>query len=462
MSKVSWIYMIHEQRKNEFDRIESRFSGAGSAGGRTFRKKSASAFLSFIFSIIHRILEISLSLFFIIIFTFPLAFYKLLSKIITGKKVFERAEVYGAGGNPLKVLFFRSERYYIRNATLFLYVLSGKLRLVGIGVEKFGSRQDAPENAYLMRDKPGIFSLWFIRESGKIGHEGKTGTEWEYVFRRRLVGDIVLMLKSIPAALMRTENSAFHPEISLFGIKFRNMRMSEALELIENSIRKKERKKIYFVNPDCFNKTFSDDAYSSVLKNGDVVFPDGSGLNLACKIIKKPLLENVNGTDMFPFLCRLSAEKKYSIYLLGAKPGIADAVKKNSEASYPGIVIAGARDGYFDMQKDSKSVIAEINRLDPDILFVAFGAPVQEKWISSNFGQIKARVCIGVGGLFDFYSGRIPRAPKWMREFGLEWIFRLMQEPVRMWKRYIIGNPLFVLRVIQWKAFMEDSDENRR
>lgn len=454
--------MTQEQRENEFKRIESRFSSSGASNGHAFRKKTASALFSLIFKAIYRILELSASLAFIAFFTLPIALYKLLSKIFTGKNIFEHAEIYGAGGVPLKVSFFRSERYYVRNATLFIYVLSGDIRLVGIGIEKFGSRQDAPENAYLMRDKPGIFSLWFIRESGKIGHEGKIGTEWEYMFRRNIARDMSLILRSLPSALMRAGDSTFHPEISLFGIRFRNMRMSEAVELIEDTIINKIRKKIFFINPDCLNKTFSDDEYSSILKQGDVVLPDGSGLNLACKIIGKPLLENVNGTDMFPFICRLSSEKKYSLYLLGAKPGVAEAVKKNLELKYPGIAISGARDGYFDMGKDSKSVIEEINRVNPDILFVAFGAPVQEKWITEHFDQLKANVCIGVGGLFDFYSGRIPRAPKWMREFGLEWIFRLMQEPVRMWKRYIIGNPVFVFRVIKWKAFMEDSNGNKR
>ena len=453
--------MIQEQRKNEFKRIESRFSGVGASDGRAFRKKTTSALFSFIFNAIYRFLELSASLVFIAFFTLPVALCKLVSRIFSGGQVLERAEIYGAGGAPLKVFFFRSERYYIRNASLFIYVLLGDIGLVGIGVEKFGSRPDAPENAYIMRDKPGIFNLWFIRESGKIGHEGKIGTEWEYMFRRNIMRDLSLILRSLPSALMRSGDSTFHPEISLFGIKFRNLKMAEAVELVENSIINKKRKKIFFINPDCLNKTFSDDAYSSVLKQGDVVLPDGSGLSLACKIIGKPLLENVNGTDMFPFLCRLSAAKKYSLYLLGAKPGVAEAVKKNLELKYSGIVIGGARDGYFDREKDSKSVIEEVNRQAPDILFVAFGAPVQEKWISEHFDQLNAKVCIGVGGLFDFYSGRIPRAPKWMREFGLEWIFRLMQEPVRMWKRYIIGNPVFVFRVMKWKAFMEDSNGNK-
>ncbi len=411
--------------------------------------------------ILRRIFEIAISLPLIFLFTLPIGIAKFAKRIFTGKPVFEKKAVYGKNGAPLEIVFFNSRRYFVRKASLFVYVLTGKIALVGIGIEDYGSRPDLPENAYLLRDKPGIFNLWFVRESGKIGHEGKIGTEWEYVFRRDLSKDIVLILKSIPAALMRSEGSAYRPEINLLNVKFRNMRMLEALEFMEKSIVSGDRKKVFFINPDCLNKSVSDREYADNLAKSDIVLPDGSGINLACKIMGTHLIENVNGTDMFPFICRLSAEKSFKIFLLGAKPGIADAVRKNCESNYPGVKFCGVRDGYFDKAKESAKVISEINEADPDFLLVAFGAPYQEKWITEHFSALGARVCIGVGGLFDFYSGRIPRAPKWMRELGLEWIFRLLQEPARMWKRYVIGNPLFVFRVLKWKAFMEDSNGNK-
>jgi N-acetylglucosaminyldiphosphoundecaprenol N-acetyl-beta-D-mannosaminyltransferase len=117
---------------------------------------------------------------------------------------------------------------------------------------------------------------------------------------------------------------------------------------------------------------------------------------------------------------------------------------------YPRLKICGFRSGYFDHDKDSDIVIGEINDSRPDILLVAFGAPLQEKFIRKNAQKIEARVLMGVGGLFDFYSGRIARAPYWMRQLGMEWVFRLMKEPRRMWKRYIIGNPVFLYRVFRW------------
>jgi N-acetylglucosaminyldiphosphoundecaprenol N-acetyl-beta-D-mannosaminyltransferase len=113
---------------------------------------------------------------------------------------------------------------------------------------------------------------------------------------------------------------------------------------------------------------------------------------------------------------------------------------------YPGLEIAGARDGYFRPEEEG-AVIEAINGSGARILLVAFGAPRQELWIARWRDRLAPPVAMGVGGLFDFYSGRIPRAPVWMREIGLEWVFRLMQEPGRMWRRYVIGNPLFLYRV---------------
>ena len=452
--------MRHMTKKiqNDFSRLESRFSAPENENKRTSMRKTGFSLLMLLNRFLYRLFEIAASSVFIIVATLPVLICKTGTGILTGRRIFETCTIYGMGGIPLQLLMFSSKRYYIRNATLFCYVLTGKIGLVGIGIEEYGTRQHTPENAYLMRGKPGIFSLWFIRESGKIGHEGRTGTEWEYVFRRNFFGDIALILKSIPAALMRSGNNAYFPEIVLFGIKFKNTRMKDAVQMIDDSISSNSKKKIFFINPDCLNKTFSDNAYHGTLCRADSVLPDGSGLNLACKIIGKPLLENVNGTDLFPFICRLCAEKGRTIYLLGAKPGIADTVKRNMETSYPGIRVLGTKDGFFNRETESAPVINEINRLAPDILMVAFGAPHQERWIDAHSGELNAKVCIGVGGLFDFFSGRIPRAPKWMREFGLEWIYRLKQEPGRMWRRYIIGNPLFVFRVIKWKAFMEVSN----
>ena len=154
---------------------------------------------------------------------------------------------------------------------------------------------------------------------------------------------------------------------------------------------------------------------------------------------------------MLPFLCSLAEENKFSIFLLGGKPGIPEKMRENLLLKYPDLNIVGVHHGFFDRETEEGYIIDEINKASADILLVAFGAPTQEKWIYNHRKQLKPQILMGVGGLFDFFSGNIPRAPKWMREMGFEWIFRLLQEPKRMWKRYIIGNPVFIFRVFRWK-----------
>ncbi|HEY5141223.1 MAG TPA: WecB/TagA/CpsF family glycosyltransferase, partial [Methylococcales bacterium] len=141
-----------------------------------------------------------------------------------------------------------------------------------------------------------------------------------------------------------------------------------------------------------------------------------------------------------------AAQGGYSLFLLGGLPGIAELTAQAMQQRYPDLLIAGSHDGYFTSEQESK-VIATINNSGAAILLIGFGVPKQELWLARHREQLQPTVCLGIGGLFDYYSGRIPRAPVWLREIGLEWTWRLIQEPGRMWKRYLIGNPLFLYRV---------------
>ncbi len=203
-----------------------------------------------------------------------------------------------------------------------------------------------------------------------------------------------------------------------------------------------------FVNPDCLNVAWKNGEYRNALLEADRVLPDGIGIHLGCRMLGQALQANVNGTDMFPLLCEAAAREQLPIYLLGARPDIAQAAAENMVQRYPQLKIVGARDGYFQPEEE-EAVVDAINCSGARILLVAFGAPRQELWLRRWRDRLVPPVSMGVGGLFDFYSGRIARAPVWMREMGLEWVFRLMQEPGRMWRRYVIGNPLFLFRVRQ-------------
>ncbi len=403
--------------------------------------------------ILFRILELLLTLTLALLFALPLSMILLLRKLVTGKSVTLPAArtIIGQGGKKLSLTLFNTQWPTAANLALLFYVLTGKLGLAGSSMEDFSNYRFVPESSYLHTGKPGIVSLWTVRKNANIGHEGNVAAEWEYRFTRTPLSDLFLILRAIPAYFFQSSHTPTEKQINLFDIHFVNTTMRQAVTLIHTMITGGGgTKSIFFVNPDCLNKTFSDRDYHEILQNADQVFPDGIGLTVACKILGTPLLENVNGTDMLPFLCEMAAEKQHSLFLLGGEPGVAEKMAENLKVKYQ-VHISGTQHGFFDHQQDNDKVIQAINTSGADIVLVAFGAPLQEKWIAANGHKLECGVAIGVGGLFDFYSDKTKRAPRWLREIGLEWVYRILQEPGRMWKRYVVGNPLFLLRVVMWK-----------
>jgi len=235
---------------------------------------------------------------------------------------------------------------------------------------------------------------------------------------------------------------------NLFSVQIRNCKMQQAVTSIIKLAQQHKRANFAFVNADCLNKVWSQDWYRMVLARMQEVYADGIGVKLAAKMDGVEISDNVNGTDMFPLLCQQSAEKGLKVFLLGSRPGVVDECARNMQGKYPELQICGTQHGYF-KQENVEQLISKINQSDADILVLAFGAPLQEFWMDFYKNELKVPVCIGVGGCFDYYSGRIARAPKWVRQLSMEWCWRLMKEPQRMWKRYIIGNPLFLYRA--WK-----------
>jgi len=400
-----------------------------------------------------KLLSMSIAAGLAIVVTLPVFCGLLLRRLFTGRSIFKPVDVYGQNGHLERLYYFNCRRYYLKNASLFLFVLNNRIDLTGLSIRRYDRAMLGAGDACLLTSKPGIFNLWYIRNATKIAHGGRYKIEMEYLHRKNPVGDILLILKSIPAALFRQDTDNFSGKINIFGIEFMNLRMFEAVDLVTAALRTKTRKTIFFVNPYCLNMLLDDPDYYQALQQADAIFPDGIGVNLACRILRTPLRENVNGTDMLPFLCQAAVREGLTIFLLGAKPGIAARMKNNLEKQYSGIKVIGEHHGYFKSGEETDQVISAINAASPDILLVAFGVPRQEKWLIEHGSRIQCHVAMAVGGLFDFYSGNIPRAPIWMRELGLEWVYRLWQEPRRMWQRYLVGNPLFVLRVIKWKMF---------
>lgn len=239
--------------------------------------------------------------------------------------------------------------------------------------------------------------------------------------------------------------AAVPARLEMFGLGLLNLDRDASLAAIEAALAANEPKRIAFVNADCINLGARDPEYRRQLARMDWVFIDGIGMRIAGRLLGQQVRDNVNGTDLFPPLCAALARDGRRLYLLGARPGVAAAAAEWAVARFPGLQIAGCRDGYFAADEEA-TIVEEIRRAHTDVLLVALGAPRQEAWIDRNAIACGTTIAIGVGGLFDYYSGRIPRAPRWMRRAGLEWLFRLIQEPGRLWRRYLVGNFIFLAR----------------
>jgi N-acetylglucosaminyldiphosphoundecaprenol N-acetyl-beta-D-mannosaminyltransferase len=297
--------------------------------------------------------------------------------------------------------------------------------------------------------RPGVISPFQVRGRIGLAHERESAMDRELVYGQTIGGDLGLAARSLVSGVLGGSNPRDTPPmLNLFGIPIVNTTMDEAVQWVVDQASGEVTRSLAFVNPDCLNIAWTHTQYRDVLRTSDRVLPDGIGIHLGCRMLGQGLRANVNGTDMFPRLCEAAARGRLPIYLLGARPGIARAAADAMLRRYPDLMVAGVRDGYFQPDEDAR-VLDAINESGARILLVAFGAPRQELWIAQRRDRLQVPVAMGVGGLFDFYSGRIPRAPVWMREIGLEWVYRLMQEPGRMWRRYVIGNPLFLYRVWQ-------------
>ncbi len=205
---------------------------------------------------------------------------------------------------------------------------------------------------------------------------------------------------------------------------------------------------ISFLNANNANLMLADRGYHDVLSR-HIVFPDGIGLDLASRALYgETFPANLNGTDFIPALLTFMEQKK-KVGLLGAAPGVAELAAKNLAKHTPWHEFVVINDGYFDEVKDTPEIIERIKDAKLDILLVAMGSSKQEKWVDRYIRPNHARLVLNVGALFDFASGSMPRAPEWVIKARMEWLYRLYKEPSRLWRRYIIGNPVFLWSVLR-------------
>ncbi|GAB4546500.1 MAG: WecB/TagA/CpsF family glycosyltransferase [Anaerolineae bacterium] len=222
----------------------------------------------------------------------------------------------------------------------------------------------------------------------------------------------------------------------------------QALACIEDFIAAGRPRQIVTVNPEFVMAAQSDAGFRQIINSSALALPDGVGVCWASRRLGRPLPERIPGVDLVERLAALSAERGYRLFFLGAMPGVADKAVQMLGKRYPGLVLAGIYSG-SPRPEDLDTILDRVRAAHPHILFVAYGAPVQDYWIARNMERLGVPVCIGVGGTFDYLAGVHPRAPRWLRRLGLEWLHRLLTQPWR-WRR-MLALPRFAWQVL-WRG----------
>lgn len=243
-------------------------------------------------------------------------------------------------------------------------------------------------------------------------------------------------------------------KIKILGVNFDNITEKEVLEKITNWLSPKHffniKRYIVTPNPEIVLKTLKDEKYRKIINKAALSVPDGTGILWASRFKKTPLPERITGVDLMKEICKIAAKNGNKVFLLGAEEGVAIAAANKLKKLYPKLKISGTYSGSPN-ENDEYVILDKIEKPGTEILFVAFGAPAQELWIERNYKRISTlKLAIGVGGAFDFISGKTQRAPKFMREHGLEWAYRLYKQPSRV-KRIWNATVKFPIKVLKNK-----------
>ncbi|MCS7172723.1 MAG: WecB/TagA/CpsF family glycosyltransferase [Armatimonadetes bacterium] len=243
----------------------------------------------------------------------------------------------------------------------------------------------------------------------------------------------------------------YWPELCALGIQ-------DVLATLGEAIKKGERGYIVTPNVDHLVRYHRDPEFRRAVDGAWLRLADGMPVVWASRMVGKPVPERVAGSDLLPELCRLAAQEGYSVFLLGGREGVAARAAERLKNLYRGLKVAGTYtpvEGFAESVQDQEAALEAVNRADPDILFVGVGSPAQEKWVHRNWDRLRVRVAVCCGAALDYAAGSKPRAPRWMRRVGLEWLWRLGHEPRRLWRRYLVDDLAFfglVLRAM-WERW---------
>jgi N-acetylglucosaminyldiphosphoundecaprenol N-acetyl-beta-D-mannosaminyltransferase len=242
--------------------------------------------------------------------------------------------------------------------------------------------------------------------------------------------------------------------VDIIGITFLDMAFDEALAELARVLDDRVPRTVNFANAATLNLAAADSGYRDTLNAADYMFGDGTGVRWAAALRGVKLQSNLNGTDLMPALIR--QRPGIRVFLLGGTEELIAQTARRFPEHFPSAEVAGSHHGYFD-HADSSEVIERINAAQPDLLLVGFGNPLQEQWIATHRGRLKVPLTAGVGGLFSYWAGTLIRAPELYRRLGMEWVHILLKQPHKA-RRYLLGNPLFLLRMMSWLP----ADSSRR
>jgi N-acetylglucosaminyldiphosphoundecaprenol N-acetyl-beta-D-mannosaminyltransferase len=244
------------------------------------------------------------------------------------------------------------------------------------------------------------------------------------------------------------------PSIYIANIRIDNISFAGSISETEKLIRRRENAFVVTPNVDHIVNLQKDIEFKRIYRDADLVLLDGVPLLWASRFLKTPFIERIAGADFFPELCATAARKGYRLFFLGGRNGAAAEAKRVLEKRYKNLHVVGTYCPDFGFESDpaeNKKIVEIIQRMQPDILFVGLGSPKQEKWIYRWKDQYRAPVSIGIGVSFEFVAGMVRRAPVWMRTSGLEWFWRLLMEPKKLWRRYLINDLRFFSLVLRQK-----------
>ena len=240
-----------------------------------------------------------------------------------------------------------------------------------------------------------------------------------------------------------------HESIAILGVRVSNVDVPQSLAIIEDLIESDTPHQMVTVNTEFVMAAQKDAEFKAIIHAAALALPDGVGLLWAARFLGHPLKERVTGVDTVQRVAELAARKGYRLFLLGAAEGVADLCAQRLSEQYPNPQIVGTYSGSPAVEEEDE-IVALVKQAEPDVLFVAYGAPQQDRWIARNLERLGVPLAMGVGGAFDFIAGVAVRAPRWMQRLGLEWLHRLYHEPWR-WRR-MLALPRFVGLVILRRA----------